>query len=88
MLGPSVSKIVPYLSRDLARLALLAKLVAWPTAWYLLQWWLQGSLYRAPIRFDILIAAGMTAFIIALLTIGGQSSRAARANPVDSLRYE
>jgi putative ABC transport system permease protein len=88
VLGSSVSQIVIHLSKDLTRLVLLANIVAWPVAWYLLQRWLQGFLYRAPIRFDIFIAAGLIAFIIALVMISGQSIKAARANPVDSLRYE
>jgi putative ABC transport system permease protein len=88
VLGSSVSQIVIHLSKDLTRLVLLANIVAWPVAWYLLQRWLQGFLYRTPIRFDIFIAAGLIALAIALGTISFQSIKAARANPVDSLRYE
>jgi putative ABC transport system permease protein len=87
-LGSSVSQIVIHLSEDLTRLVLLANIVAWPLAWYLLQRWLRGFLYRAPVRFDIFIAAGLIALAIALVTISFQSIKAARANPVDSLRYE
>ena len=36
----------------------------------------------------LFIAAGMLALAIALLTVSVQVIRAARANPVDSLRYE
>jgi putative ABC transport system permease protein len=88
VLGSSVAKIVLHLSKDLAGLVLLANVVAWPAAWYLLRRWLQGFLYRAPIRLDIFIAAGVIALAIALVTIGSLSIRTARANPVDSLRYE
>jgi putative ABC transport system permease protein len=88
VLGSSVFEIALHLSKDLTRLVLLANLMAWPVAWYLLQRWLQGFLYRTPIRFDIFFAAGLMAFVIALVTISGQSIKAARANPVDSLRHE
>jgi putative ABC transport system permease protein len=88
VLGSSVAKIVVHLSKDLARLVLLANLVAWPAAWVLLRRWLQGFLYRAPIRLDIFVAAGLATLAIALITIASQSIRTARANPVDSLRYE
>jgi len=88
VLGSSVPRIVLYLSHDLTRLVLLANLVAWPAAWYLLRRWLQSFLYRAPVRLDIFIAAGVSAFFIALVTISGQSIKTARANPIDSLRYE
>jgi putative ABC transport system permease protein len=88
VLGSSVSQIVIHLSKDLTRLVLLANVVAWPVAWYLLQRWLQSFLYRAPIRLDIFIVAGLIALAIAIVTVSFQSVRAARADPVDSLRYE
>jgi len=88
VLGSSVPRIVILLSKDLTRLVFLANIIAWPVAWYLLQRWLQSFLYRTQIRFDIFIAAGGIAFFIALVTISGQSIKAARAKPVDSLRYE
>jgi putative ABC transport system permease protein len=88
VLGSSVSRIVVHLSGDLIRPVLLANLMAWPAAWVLLQRWLRSFPYRAPIRFDFFIAAGLIAFVIALAMIGGQAAKAARANPVDSLRDE
>ena len=88
VLGSSVSRIVIHLSKDLTRLVLLANIIAWPMAWYLLHRWLQSFLYRTQIHFDIFIVAGIITFIIALLTVSYQSIKAATANPVDSLRYE
>jgi putative ABC transport system permease protein len=88
VLGSSVSRIVILLSKDLTRLVLLANVIAWPVAWYLLNQWLQNFLYRTHIRFDIFIVAGVITFIIALVTVSYQSIKAALANPVDSLRYE
>lgn len=88
VLGSSVSGVVLRLSNDLTRLVLLANVVAWPAAWYLLNRWLQSFRYRTQIRFDIFLVAGVITFIIALVTIGAQSIRAAMANPVDSLRHE
>jgi putative ABC transport system permease protein len=88
VLGASVSRIVMLLSKDLTILVLLANIIAWPVAWYLLNKWLQSFLYRASIRFEIFIFAGVMTFIIALITVSYQSIKAATANPVDSLRYE
>jgi ABC-type antimicrobial peptide transport system permease subunit len=88
VLGSSVSRLVLHLSNDLTRLVLLANVIAWPMAWYLLNRWLQHFLYRTQIRFDIFIVAGVITSIIALVTISYQSIRAATANPVDSLRHE
>jgi ABC-type antimicrobial peptide transport system permease subunit len=88
VLGSSVSRIVMLLSKDLTRLVLLANIIAWPVAWYLLNQWLQSFLYRTHVRFDIFITAGALTFFIALITVSYQSIKAATANPVDSLRYE
>ncbi len=88
VLGSSVSRIVVLLSKDLTRLVLLANIIAWPVAWYLLRQWLQNFLYRTHIRFDIFILAGVMTFLIAFITISYQSIKAATVNPVDSLRYE
>lgn len=88
VLGSSVSRIVMLLSKDLTRLVLLANIIAWPVAWYLLNQWLQNFLYRTQIRLDIFIIAGALTFFIALITVSYQSIKAATAKPVDSLRYE
>ncbi len=88
VLGSSVSRIVMLLSKDLTRLVLLANIIAWPGAWYLLNRWLQSFLYRTHISFDIFIVAGAITLIIALFTVSYHSLKAATANPVDSLRYE
>jgi putative ABC transport system permease protein len=88
VLGSSVSRIVLLLSKDLTVLVLLANIIAWPVAWYLLNKWLQSFLYRTPIRFEIFIISGVMTLIIALATVSYQSIKAATASPVDSLRYE
>jgi putative ABC transport system permease protein len=76
------------LSKDLTRLVLLANIIAWPAAWYLLNKWLQNFLYRTQIRLDFFIIAGTLTFFVALITVSYQSIKSATANPVDSLRYE
>jgi putative ABC transport system permease protein len=88
VLGSSVSRIVMLLSKDLTRLVLLANIIAWPAAWYLLNKWLQNFLYRTQIRLDFFIIAGALTFFVALITVSYQSIKSATANPVDSLRYE
>jgi putative ABC transport system permease protein len=88
VLGSSVSRIVIHLSKDLTRLVLLANIIAWPVAWYLLNRWLQSFLYRTHVSFGVFIIAGALTFFIALITVSYQSVKAATANPVDSLRYE
>jgi len=88
VLGSSVSRIVMQLSKDLIRLVLMANIIAWPVAWYLLDRWLRAFLYRTHISFGIFIMAGVITFIISLVTVSYQSIKVATANPVDSLKYE
>jgi putative ABC transport system permease protein len=88
VLGSSASRIVLLLSKEFTLLVLLANLIAWPVTWYLIIQWEKDFLYQAPVSLWIFPAAGAIAFLVALLTVGYQSAKAASANPVDSLRYE
>jgi putative ABC transport system permease protein len=88
VLGASISGIVFRLSREFIQWVLLANLVAWPAAYLLMRRWLQDFAYQTRIDLGIFILSGLAALIIALVTIIVPTWRAARANPVDSLRYE
>ena len=87
-LGASVNNIVFLLSREYGKLVFIAFAISTPVAWYGVQWWLQSYTYRATIGFTVYLFAGGIALLIALLTIGFQCIRAARMNPVTSLRSE
>ena len=86
VLGASVSGIVQLLSRDFLQLIVLAFLVASPLTWWLMHGWLTDFAYRIRISWIDFLIAGLLAVAIALLTISLNAVRAARANPVDSLR--
>ena len=88
MLGASVESIVSLLTRELFKLILLANLIAWPVAYYAMNIWLQNFAYRIDLSWWIFVLAGLLALVIALLTVSFQAIKAARANPVDNLRYE
>lgn len=89
VLGASVTGVVVLLSRDITRMVLVAFVLAVPIAWYLMEnWWLQNFAYRIQISVWIFLTAGVTAFMIAWLTVSYQSIKAAVRNPVKSLRYE
>jgi len=88
ILGASVSAIAGMLSKDFIKLVVLAILIASPIAWILLHKWLQNFAYRVTMNGWVLAIAGLTAILIAFLTVIFQSLAAARANPVDSLRSE
>jgi ABC-type antimicrobial peptide transport system permease subunit len=88
VLGSSVSRIVLLLSRELTLLVLLANVIAWPVTWYLITLWEKDFLHQAPVNLWIFPAAGAIAFVVALLTVSYQSTKAATADPINSLRYE
>ncbi|HVS95823.1 MAG TPA: ABC transporter permease [Puia sp.] len=90
VLGASVGGIVRLLSRDFLLLVGIAFLVATPVSIWLMKGWLEGFAFRVNIfsAWWIFVAAGLTAMLIAMLTISFQAIRAALANPVDSLRTE
>ena len=88
VLGAPVSSIFALLSKELLWGVLLANLAAWPIAWYALNQWLQNFAYRTSLSWWIFFVSGMSVMAIALITMSWQTLRAARTNPVDSLKYE
>jgi putative ABC transport system permease protein len=89
VMGSSTSEITILLSRDYLRLLVIAAIIAIPATWWLAQLYYENAqYYRAEIG---LIDIGLSLAIIVVLgcgTVLSQTSRAAKANPVDTLRYE
>jgi ABC-type antimicrobial peptide transport system permease subunit len=88
VLGASVSGIVAMLSKNFAKLVVVASVIAFPVAWWAMNKWLQSFAYRIDIGWWVFVAAGSTALVIALATVSFHATRAAIANPVKSLRTE
>ena len=88
VLGASVAGITTLLSKDFLQLVAISCIVAFPVAWWMMHSWLQNYKYRIGISWWIFLAAGISAILIALITISFQSIKAAIANPVKSLRTE
>ena len=88
MLGASVADIATMLSKDFVKLVLVALIIASPIAWYLMNQWLQDFVYRTNISGWVFVFAGLSAIIIAVITVSFQAIKAAVANPVKSLRTE
>jgi ABC-type antimicrobial peptide transport system permease subunit len=87
-LGASIISIYLLLSKSFVKWVLLANIIAWPTAFFIMRKWLDNFVYRTTLDLWILIVSGMMALAVSLLTVSYQSIKAARANPVDSLKYE
>src|SRR5450432_201647 len=88
VLGASIPGIAIMLSKDFVRLVLIALIIASPVAWYFMHQWLQDFVYRTNISVWVFVFAGMTAILIAVLTVSIHAIKAALANPVKSLRTE
>jgi ABC-type antimicrobial peptide transport system permease subunit len=67
---------------------LISIVIANPIAWYFMHKWLQKFAYRIEIRWWVFALTGAIVLVVALLTVGFQSYRAASKNPVEALRYE
>lgn len=87
-MGASVTRIIRLISKEYALLILISFLISITPAWYFMSKWLSGFAYRIEIGFGVFIISGLLALIIAIISIGYQSLKAARINPADSLRYE
>ncbi len=88
VLGSSKTGIFLLLSKSFTKWVLVANIISWPIAYYVLDNWLKSFAYRINISIMIFVLSGVLALVIALLTVGYQAIRAASANPVDCLRYE
>jgi putative ABC transport system permease protein len=88
VLGASSSRIVFAYSKEFTKWVILANGIAWPVAYYVMSKWLENFAYRACITLWTFILAAVLVLLIALLTVTFQVVRAARADPVNSLRYE
>jgi putative ABC transport system permease protein len=88
VLGASVFSIIRQLTKDFSKWVLLANIIAWPVSYIAMNRWLQNFAYKTPIRIWFFFSSAVLALVIALLTVGYQSIKAARSNPVKSLRYE
>ena len=88
VLGASVGSLVFMFSKDFTKLVLIALLIAIPISYFMMSRWLDDFAYRITLGVSTFLIAGGLALLIAWLTIGFQSVRAAVANPVNSLRSE
>jgi putative ABC transport system permease protein len=88
VVGASVSSVALLLTKDFLKLVGLAFLVATPISWYFLNEWLQNYASHVSLSPLFFVVAGLTATLIAFITVGSRTVKAASANPVKSLRDE
>jgi putative ABC transport system permease protein len=88
VLGASVIGIVRMLSTDFIKPVIIAGVIAFPMAGWLMNQWLEGFAYRVSVGWGVFAAAGVFALTIAFITVSFQAIKAAVANPMQSLRTE
>jgi putative ABC transport system permease protein len=88
VLGSSTIAIVTLLNREFLRWIAAANLIAWPVSYFVMQRWIHKFAYRTSITIGIFILAASIGLAVALFTVSMQTLKAARANPVESLKHE
>lgn len=88
VMGASLSNIVMLFYKQYFKLVIIANIIAFPVAWYLMNNWLRDFPYRVSISWWVFAASLSAGITIAFFTIAFKTVRAANANPVDSLRNE
>jgi len=88
VMGASVATLWRMLSKDFVVLVIVGCVISIPGAWYIMQLWIKRFEYRAEISWWIFALTLVLSFVVTLLTVSYQSIRAARMNPVNSLRSE
>ena len=86
--GATTSSIVTLLLKEFLKWILIANLVAWPFAYFVMNNWLQNFAFQTNIKVWGFFAAALIALSIAIITVGFQALKAGRITPVDTLRYE
>jgi len=88
VLGATVSNIVTLVSREFIILVAISGVIAVPAAWYMMSAWLKDFEYKVGVGAGVFVLALAVALLIALTTVCFRAIRAARSNPVTSLRSE
>ncbi len=87
-LGSTDKGIFILLSKEYIKLVFLSIMLAVPLVWFFMSDWIESFPYRTDISPLIFVIAGFSVLLVSLLTVSIQTMKAARTNPVDTLRYE
>lgn len=88
VLAASIGTVVVLLSRDFLKLVVIANLIAWPVAYFVVDTWLQSFAYRINVDLTPFLLAGLAALVVSAASVSYITIRAARADPIDAIRSE
>ncbi len=88
ILGSSVSSVVFMLTFEFGKLVILANIIAWPIAFFIMRKWLQDFAFRTSLSLDKFLISAVVALTIALATVSYYSVKAALSDPVKTIKYE
>lgn len=88
VMGASTWEIILLLSKDFSKLSIYAFVLSLPLGYFFMTKWLENFSYKIDLNLLTFFGAGLMAFLIIQLTVSFQSTKAAKANPADSLRNE
>jgi len=88
VLGATIFNVWNMLSKDFLKLVIISCFIAIPIAYYIMNGWLQAYPYRVILEWWIFVLAIIGALLVTVITVSFQAIKAAKANPVKSLRTE
>jgi len=88
VLGATIFNVWNMLSKDFLKLVIISCFIAIPIAYYVMNGWLEAYQYRVALEWWIFVLAIIGALLVTIITVSFQAIKAAKANPVKSLRTE
>jgi putative ABC transport system permease protein len=88
VLGAAPGNVMWILGRELVIWVLVANVIAWPIAYFVMSGWLRNFAYRIGVGPEFFIFSSLLALAVAILAVAFQSLKAAISNPANSLRFE
>ncbi|MEM8968391.1 MAG: FtsX-like permease family protein, partial [Bacteroidota bacterium] len=88
VLGATVGQMALLLSGDFIRLVILSGILALPLSYFVIKYWLESYAVRVSLSWWIFLLPIVLILVIALVTISFQTVKAAKTNPVVTLRSE
>jgi len=86
--GASLQNIINLFTKEFMILVVIANVIALPTAYYIMDLWLQRFPYKAGVNIWIFILSGLISILLSAITVGLHAYKTANKNPAEVLRYE